>query len=101
MSIYSIQQIRELISPIATSYGVERMTLFGSYARGEATETSDVDFCVECGNIKDLFTLSGFVIDLEEVLKKKVDVVPKDKPRNELHRSILEKINREEVYVYG
>ena len=45
--IYTIDEIRKIISPIATRYGVERMFLFGSYARGEATTQSDLDFRLE------------------------------------------------------
>ena len=41
--IYAIDELRALISPIAAQYGVDRIFLFGSYARGQATENSDVD----------------------------------------------------------
>ena len=42
--VYTIDEIKSTIRPIAESYGVERIFLFGSYARGEATPTSDIDF---------------------------------------------------------
>ena len=41
--IYTIDEIREKVKPIAEKYGIEKVWLFGSYARGEATEESDVD----------------------------------------------------------
>lgn len=47
--IYSIDEIKKIISPIASRYGVERVFLFGSYARGEATEESDLDFRIDKG----------------------------------------------------
>ena len=41
--IYTIEELREIITPIAIQHNVEKVYLFGSYARGEATENSDVD----------------------------------------------------------
>jgi predicted nucleotidyltransferase len=49
--------------------------LFGSYARGEAKPDSDIDLCIEKGKLRTLFELSGFCVDIEDVLKKQVDVV--------------------------
>ena len=47
--IYAIDELRALISPIAAQYGVGRIFLFGSYARGQATENSDVDLRIDKG----------------------------------------------------
>lgn len=41
--VYTIEQIRDIAVPIARSYGVSSLSLFGSYACGEATEDSDID----------------------------------------------------------
>ena len=51
------------------------MSLFGSYARGEATNDSDVDILIERGNINDLLEYAGFISDLEDALDCHVDVV--------------------------
>ncbi|MDR0621059.1 MAG: nucleotidyltransferase domain-containing protein, partial [Deltaproteobacteria bacterium] len=40
---YSIEEIREIVSPIAQRFGVDRMWLFGSYARGDIHPDSDLD----------------------------------------------------------
>jgi predicted nucleotidyltransferase len=45
-NIYAIEKIRNIVKPIAHKYNVQAIYLFGSYARGEATETSDLDFLV-------------------------------------------------------
>ena len=42
MNVYTINEIKNKILPIAKQYGVNSMSLFGSYARGEATNDSDV-----------------------------------------------------------
>jgi predicted nucleotidyltransferase len=97
MAVYSIDQIKERITPVAQSYGVKRVMLFGSYARGEATENSDIDFHIDAGEIKDLFALSGFRLDLEDCLNKKVDVVT----TGALRKRFYERIRDEEVTLYG
>ena len=75
--VYSIDQIRSLASPIAASYGVRRMSLFGSYARGEETPDSDVDILFEPDRSKpfSLFTHGGMYMDLKELLGREVDLV--------------------------
>ncbi|MCL2518969.1 MAG: nucleotidyltransferase domain-containing protein [Oscillospiraceae bacterium] len=70
----SIEEIKTYIIPVVEKYPIEKVILFGSYARGDATEKSDVDLIVESGgkmrNTK-IFTLGG---ELLEVLPVRVDV---------------------------
>ena len=54
----SIPRIRECIAPICKKYPIRKAYLFGSYARGNATEKSDVDLRIE-GDIKSFFMLGG------------------------------------------
>ena len=46
---YSIEQLRDIITPIARQHGVKRVYLFGSYARGTATDRSDIDLIAALG----------------------------------------------------
>lgn len=96
MSVYSIEQIKDLITPVAQNYGVERVMLFGSYARGEATDNSDVDLHVWCGNIQGLFQLSGFLLDLQDALGKEVDIVT----HGGIRKKFYERIKNDEVLLY-
>lgn len=73
--IYTVEEIKTRAIPVAQEYGVQSMSLFGSYARGDATEDSDVDFLIERGDIHDLLDYVGFINDLETVLECHVDVV--------------------------
>ena len=57
----TIEKIREIIIPICKKYGVEKAFLFGSYARGEARENSDVDIRVIRTN-----EIEGFIFTEEE-----------------------------------
>lgn len=72
---YTINEIKEKIVPIAKAYGIGRMSLFGSYARGEAKNESDVDLYIERGRLKSLIQYFAFVDDLENALDCHVDVV--------------------------
>ncbi len=58
--LYTLEEIREKVKPIAAAYGVERVYLFGSYARGEATAESDLDFRIDKGKVKG-FAFGGLI----------------------------------------
>lgn len=72
---YTINEIRNKTIPIAKAHGIGRMSLFGSYARGEAKEGSDVDLYIDRGKLKSLLQYYAFVDELENVLNCHVDVV--------------------------
>lgn len=72
---YTISEIKNKTIPIAKAYGIGRMSLFGSYARGEAKDDSDVDLYIERGKLKSLLQYFAFVDELENVLDCHVDVV--------------------------
>ena len=94
--IYTVDEIKKMAIPIAREYGVDSMSLFGSYARGEATDDSDVDFYIDKGKIKGLLDYIGFVQDLEDAFKCKVDVITtgiEDK-------NFLEVIKKDGVLIY-
>ena len=70
-----IDEIRKAITPIAYSYGVKRLYLFGSYAKGTANEKSDIDILVEKGKTMSLLKLSGMRQMLQEALNLSVDLI--------------------------
>ena len=45
--VYTIEQLKERIAPVALKYGLPAVYLFGAYARSEASEESDVDILVD------------------------------------------------------
>jgi predicted nucleotidyltransferase len=96
--MYSIPEISRIVSPVARSYGINRLSVFGSYARGEATPDSDIDFrIVEDGSLRGLIKLAGFCRELETNLKTPVDVLTNDAVDDDF----LGRIKDEEVIVYG
>lgn len=72
---YTIEEIKVKTVPIAKKHGISRMCLFGSYARGEAKDESDIDIYVDKGKMTSLIKYMAFVYDLEDILKCHVDVV--------------------------
>lgn len=60
---------------VARARGASRIRIFGSVARGEDTQSSDVDFLVELDADRTLFDLGGLTMDLRELLRREVDVV--------------------------
>ena len=70
-----LREKRQEILEIAAKHGAYNVRLFGSVARGEADEQSDVDILVELEPEKSLFDLGGLLMDLERLLGCRVDVV--------------------------
>jgi len=66
---------RDDILRIAARHGARNVRVFGSVARGEADEKSDVDFLVEMESGRSLFDMGGLLMDLKELLGREVDVV--------------------------
>ena len=70
-----LKERRDEILRIANKYGAQSVRVFGSVARGEADEQSDIDFLVEMEQGRSLLDLGGFQYELEELLGRPVDVV--------------------------
>lgn len=66
---------RDEILRIAERRGASNVRVFGSVARGDADERSDLDLLVNMDDGRSLMDLCGFLIDVEELLGRKVDVV--------------------------
>ena len=72
--ILTIENIIGIVKPIAQKYHVKKIYLFGSYARGETSLDSDLDFLVYGGEKFKLTMIFAFAEDLRKALKKEVDV---------------------------
>ena len=76
--VYNQDDLVAIITSLLKKYNAENAILFGSYARGEATENSDIDMLVECGAIRSAFQMGGLYADLSEGLGKPLDLVTTD-----------------------
>ncbi len=73
-TIYTIEKIKDIVKPIANKYNVQSIYLFGSYARGEANENSDLDFLVFGGDKFKLTNIFALAEDLRNAFQRQVDV---------------------------
>jgi predicted nucleotidyltransferase len=70
-----IEQIKKLAVPILQRYGVKRAGLFGSWARGDMTGSSDIDILVKTGENMSLFEFVHLKHELEDALERQIDLV--------------------------
>ena len=90
-----INQIKKIVIKVLERYGVKRAAFFGSIVRGEDTEESDIDLLVEFGERRSLLDLAGLQLELQELLRRKVDVVT----YGSLHRLLKERILSEQEVI--
>jgi predicted nucleotidyltransferase len=90
-----VTEIRNKIINILQRNDVKRASLFGSVVRGELTDESDIDILIEFEGRKSLLNLVGLKIELEEILKRKVDVLT----YKSLHPLLKDRILREQEVI--
>jgi hypothetical protein len=76
-------------------YGIKRIGIFGSFARGQAGEDSDIDIVVETDK-PDLFLIGAMQAELSELLSRRVDLV---RLRERMNEHLKKRIIREAIYV--
>ena len=96
-SIYEIAEIKRRLEPVFKENGVKSAVLFGSYAKGEATENSDIDILVDSG-LRGL-DFVGLVDYIHDALQKNVDVI--DKYYVDKNSPIDCEVNSTGVCIYG
>lgn len=83
------EEKREEILLIAAHYGARNVRIFGSVARAEARPDSDVDVLVDLEPGRSLFDLGGLLIDLQDLLGCRVDVVTEQGLRPRIRERVL------------
>lgn len=92
----SLQDIIDCIQAIAPAYAIDEAAVFGSFARGEAHDDSDVDVVIKTSNGFSLFDAARFRQQLHEALSCDVDVVS----GNAAEGSFAESIAQDQVMAY-
>lgn len=95
MHMRTLSEIQSIVTQLAKQYGAERLYLFGSYARGDMTNSSDIDLRIDKGNIRG-FQLGGLLLDLEASLGVPVNLVPTPS----LDKRFLDAIRDDEILLY-
>lgn len=89
MGIEELRRRRNEIFRLAARHGATNVRVFGSVARGEEDDLSDIDFLVEMGHGRSLLDLGGLLVDLEELLGRRVDVVTEKGLRTRIRDRVL------------
>jgi len=92
-----LEQLKSAITPILKKHRVTKAGIFGSFAKNEATPTSDVDILVELPASLSLLDFVGIKIELEDLLGKSVDLVE----YKAIKPIIKDNILKSEIRVYG
>jgi predicted nucleotidyltransferase len=90
-----IQVLRSVTDESLLRYKAQIRGIFGSVARGDESENSDIDVLVDFTEKADLFDFVGLALFLEEKLQRKVDVVPSDTIKSEIRNAVM----KEAIYI--
>ena len=93
---YTFEELSRIVGGIAAEYGMRRVYLFGSRARGDNRSDSDYDFCVLTDDGCTLFTLGGFYSDLRDAIGTEIDIVTEDAIEGDFREEIL----RDRIMLY-
>lgn len=100
----SIDTIRYLILPVAKKNKLQCVYLFGSYARGEANEGSDIDLMISGGNIETMESYLRIQSEFEEYLGRSVDIVFEENVTenrgSRAGKRFFDHIERDKVLIY-
>ena len=94
--IYTIEEIKHIAIPIVSKYGIAKLSMFGSYARGEANEDSDLDFIMDTDGLIGMIQYCAIIRKLEEKFGCHVDLITTGCS----DREFLSRIQNEEVLIY-
>lgn len=88
-TLTELRSRRDAIIEVARARGASRVRVFGSVARGDATEASDIDFLVDLEPDRNLLDLGGLLMDLQDLLQRDVDVVTERGLRPRVAKRVL------------
>lgn len=104
--IYTLKEIQRRIQPVAEKYRLRAVYVFGSYARGEAREDSDIDLLIDTeGAGLRGFAYGGLYQELEDALEKPIDLITVSSLTQPTHHAsdirFRETLQRERREIYG
>lgn len=93
----SVETIKQTVAKLGKQYGIKNAYLFGSYAKGEATESSDVDIIIEKGAVQTFDAFSDFRHDLVNDLGIEVDLITTESVKPKFY----DLIKNDRILLYG
>lgn len=97
MNLKELKKLKEQIYQIAAKYGIKQVYVFGSVARGDETNLSDVDFLIEMENGASAFGVGAFQFEVQKLLGLQIDVVPTFALPNVDDKNFVQSLQREAV----
>jgi hypothetical protein len=73
--VYTIEEIKDIVVPVLKGFGVKKIGIFGSYAKGKANSRSDIDLLVILPDKFDLLSYLNIESKLKETFKKEIDIL--------------------------
>lgn len=89
MKEYTFEELCKIVGAIAAEYGILKVYLFGSRARGDNRPDSDYDFCIVAPEGMGLFKMGGFYGKLEEALGTEIDIISERAMKDDFSRDVL------------
>ena len=89
MTLEDLQRHRTTILRLAEAHGARNVRVFGSVARGEATDESDVDLLVDLESGRSLLDLGGFLVEVQSALACEVDVATEKMLKTRMREQVL------------
>lgn len=105
--IFTIEEIKKRVKPVADKYALRAVYVFGSYARNEADAESDVDILVDRtgSNIKGMFDMGNLYNDLCDCIGKEIDLVTTQTLAQQSTQSRIpyfaQNLHEERIQIYG
>lgn len=102
MKMLTIEQIKQTVTDYFKDKPVKRVYLFGSYARGDADENSDVDLLVDLDRSKKIgWTFFSWLEELQAQFRNKIDLISNvERPEQTTNWNFIQRINREKFLLY-
>ena len=97
MDISQLRRYSPELKRLAKKYGIKRLYVIGSIARGESSDKSDIDLLVEMKKGSTLFSMAGFGYEAEQILGMRVDVIPSSILPTTKDRQFVENIERDAI----
>ncbi|MDR0903830.1 MAG: nucleotidyltransferase domain-containing protein [Ruminococcus sp.] len=100
--VYTIDEIKERIRPVAEKYNLPAVYLFGSYARGEADEKSDIDLMIDRTgtDVAGVFRLGGVYDDFDTRFEKSIDMITSDVLDDDGDKRFHYNVKKDMVLIY-
>lgn len=98
--VYTIDEIKNFVVPIAKEQELKKVVLFGSYSRGEATGASDLDFCVTFPDGASLISRGRLINALQTAFQKDIDVVTDQILQSRQHEDFAANIRKDGIVIY-